>query len=221
MRAEFLPDGTICVSGAKGSEKFKRIWAGVGWPDKDDGYICVLGLRFDGRYHAIWEKRGGLWDLGEAGVEAKDRFLVDSIWVDGRDTVSLAYLRTLDGLSFYDDGTQADSQECALGRRNPMMSTCFRSTDTVAHVAAVPERIASNYRSALETIRGVTGGKRLLIHEKNCPGLVYALRQPLPEMLKSPVMKALALVISAFEESGDDSTQGLNPGDPWYTDFQR
>ena len=46
------------------------------------------------------EKKGGLWELGAAAVEAKDRLLVDCVWVDARDAIATSYLRTLPGLCF-------------------------------------------------------------------------------------------------------------------------
>ena len=103
MRAKCLGDGTIAVTGTKGTESFNRIWAGVGWPENAAGYLCVLGERVDGRYHALWEKNGGLWELGVAAVEVKDRFLIDCIWVDARDAVATSYLRTLPGLCFHEE----------------------------------------------------------------------------------------------------------------------
>ena len=98
MHAQHLQDGIIAVTGTVREERFTRIWAGIGWPDRDAGYLCVVGEREDGRYHVLSEFLGGLSELGRAAIEAKDRLLVENVWVDGRDAVATSYLRTLDGL---------------------------------------------------------------------------------------------------------------------------
>ncbi len=218
MRAEYLPDETLAVSGTQRAEKFNKIWAGIGWPDMDDGYICVVGERVDSRYHCIWEKQGGLWELGTAAVDAKDRLLVDRIWVDGADRISTSYFRTLDGLCFYDED---DTQTLPDPEEAPFKWEHFRDLDTVAGVIPVPDRITSNYRSALEMIRGVIAADRLVIHEQNCPRLVYALRQPLEDLLRSPVMKALVWVVSGLEESNGIAAVGSDMDDAWYKSIPR
>jgi len=108
MQAEIQADGTIAVSGVTRVETFDRIWAGIGWPDKEPGCICIIGRRPDGRLHALWEKRGGLWEMGDAALEAKNRFLVERIMVDAGDELATSYLRTLDGLCFSDEDGDRD-----------------------------------------------------------------------------------------------------------------
>jgi hypothetical protein len=218
MYAEYLPDETLVVSGTQKAEKFNKMWAGIGWPDLDDGYICVVGERVDSRYHCIWEKLGGLWELGSSAIDAKDRLLVDRIWVDARDEISTSYFRTLDGLCFYDED---DSHVLLEPQQASSKWEHFRDLDTVATVVPVPERITSNYRSALEMIRGVIAEGKLMIHEQNCPRLVYALRQPLEDLLRSPVMKALVWVVSALEESNGIAAVGSNVDDSWYKNIPR
>jgi hypothetical protein len=220
MKTEYLPDSTLAVSGTTRVEKFNKIWAGIGWPDREDGYICVAGERLDGRYHCMWEKPGGLWELGEAAVEAKDRFLVDRIWVDAGDELSTSYLRTLDGLSFYDEEDDYPDGSW-IPARPASRRDHFRDLGTVATVSPIPERIAANYRSALETIKGLVMKGGLIIHESNCPRLLYVLRQPLQEMLASPVTKGLAWVIAALEISRGVSGAGLDEHSPWYGNLPR
>lgn len=219
MRAEYLEDATIAVSGATRIETFNRIWAGVGWPDRDSGYVCVAGERTDGLYHCLWEKLGGLWEIGEAIIAVKDRFLVDCVWVDTRDELATSYLRTLEGLCFYGDhGTPVGSPEgTGPKRRWPH----FRGPETTATVAAVPSRVVNNFRSALEKARGVIMAGSLVIHEPHCPRLVYTLRQPVHDLMGSPVMKALVWVVSALEAARGAGPLDFNPSDPWYTNFSR
>jgi hypothetical protein len=95
MRAEYLEDGTIAVTGSRSTEIFTRIWASVGWPDRDSGHVCVVGERTDGLYHCLWEKSGGLLEIGTAVIAAKDLFLIDCVWVDSSDELATSYLRTL------------------------------------------------------------------------------------------------------------------------------
>ena len=138
MHAEYLDDGTLAISGATRVETFERIWAGIGWPDLDPGYICVVGERTDGRYHALWEKQGGLWEIGRAAVEAKDSFLVERVLVDTRDELATSYLRTLDGLCFCQEPTED------LGRVPGGLPSCpaqFKDPRTVTTVTPACERV--------------------------------------------------------------------------------
>jgi len=217
MKAEFLHDGTIGVSGRSRIEKFDRIIAGIGWPDVDPGYICVVGERTDGRYHALWEKRGGLWEIGDSAREAKDRFLIDWIMVDTRDELAASYLRTVDGLCFH----QKDGKERPTDGTVSNTGGNFGDRETVAALIPVPERVTSNYRSALEKTRGVIMAGRLMVHEPNCPILVYTLRQPLDELLRSPVMRALVWAVSALEVTRGSEKIGGESRDPWYTNLPR
>jgi hypothetical protein len=220
MRAKYLEDGTIGVTGTKGKERFNRVWAGIGWPENEAGYLCVLGERADGRYHALWEKSGGLWELGAATVEAKDRFLIDCIWVDTRDGVATSYLRTLPGLCFHEEPpkerftrpTGVDS------RAKAWRSIADRTTATVRPAS---DRTTSNYRSALENARGVIMAGNLLIHEANCPKLLYALRQPLEDLLRSPVVKGLVWVLAALEHAKRSADVEVSTPDPWYSNAFR
>lgn len=214
MSAEYLEDGTISVAGAARKETFLKIWAGIGWPDREPGYLCVIGERPDGRYHALWEKTGGLSELGDAAVQAKDRLLIECLWVDGRDTVAASYLRTTDGLCFYE--SPASTRPTAA----PLLSHPSFEMVT-ATVMPVPDMLIGNFRSALEKTRGIIMSGRFLIHEANCPKLVYTLRQPLDDLLKSPVMKALVWVVTALERGRCGASPEELPVDSWYTNVPR
>jgi hypothetical protein len=220
MRAEYLEDGTIAVTGTKGKERFSHVWAGIGWPENEAGYLCVLGERVDGRYHALWEKNGGLWELGTATVEAKDRFHTDCIWVDARDAVATSYLRTIPGLCFYEKPPKRGLPTVAEIRASAK-TTRFIKGETTATVLPVSDRTTNNYRSALEKTRGAIMAGNLLIHEANCPKLVYALRQPLEDMLRSPVIKALVWVITALENAKRSADLEVSTSDPWYGNTPR
>lgn len=220
MHGHYLEDGLIAVSGARRVETFTRIWAGIGWPDRDSGAICAVGERPDGRYHALWEHTGGLWELGEAAVAVKDRLLVESIWVDSRDSLATSYFRTLNGLCFHESSDS--DKDSTLGKlfRSLKDRGNERELPTAA-VMPVPDRVTDNFRSALEKTRGTIMKGNLLIHESNCPKLLYIIRQPLEDLLQSPVMRALVWVITAL-----DATKGCHAGEetnmgPWYGNFSR
>jgi hypothetical protein len=214
MEAQHLDDGTIAVAGTARKETFLKMWAGIGWPDQEPGYLCVLGERPDGRYHALWEKTGGLWELGEAAVQVKDRLLIECFWVDARDSVAASYLRTVDGLCFYEPPTPT---AFPAGPSAP----CSSVGVVTAAVMPVPEKMINNFRSALEKTRGVIMKGRLLIHEGNCPKLVYTLRQPLDDLLTSPVMKALVWVVTALEQSRGGYGLDAPVTESWYRNLPR
>jgi len=218
MQAEFQADGTIAVSGTTRIETFDRIWAGIGWPDKEPGCICAVGRRLDGRLHAMWEKRGGLWEMGDAALEAKNRFLVERIMVDAGDELATSYLRTLDGLRFSEVNESDEPLEAAY----PRLSADYHAKPgEVTAVVPVPERITGHYRSALEKTRGVIMAGRLLVHEANCPRLVYTLRQPLDDLVRSPVMKALVWVVAVLDQYGEDDAATKTGPLPWYANVTR
>jgi len=220
MRAEHLEDGTIAVSGKAATIVFNRICAGVGWPDLDAGYICVVGERIDGMYHCLWEKQGGLWEIGGAAREAKDRFLMECVWVDGRDPVSTTYLRTLEGLCFHED-TERRNNPDGDSTLNTLVRLYVPAIEHTTCIVSVQDAIASNYRSALEKTREVIITGRLAVHESNCPKLIYLLRQPVEAMLKSPVMKGLVWVVTGLETTKGQGIQGVDRRIPWYGNYRK
>jgi hypothetical protein len=219
MQARYLDNGAIEVSGAIEAVTFNRIWAGIGWPEKDPGCLCVVGERTDNRYHALWEKRGGLVELADAAIEAKDRFLIEGILVDPADELSTSYLRNKPGLCFPET---ADQDSTILRPRDvrpkPPVALNPRSMCVIAPVLS---RVLENYRSALEKTRGVIMQGRLLIHETNCPGILYTLRQPLEDLLKSPIMKALVWVVTALESAQGNGDLTEANQEPWYMNVPR
>ncbi len=207
MQAEYQPDGTIAVSGSTRKEKFTRMWAGIGWPDRTDGHLCAVGERQDGRFHALWEQQGGLWQLGDAALEAKRLLLVDRILVDATDTLAASYLRSIEGLCFDDEPENEDAPlPGPVGDERPLLT-----------VTPVPRRILSNFRSALDQTRGIIMNGRLMVHSGNCPRLVYTIRQPLQELSASPVMRALVWVITALEETRYQNGGPSVLTEPWYS----
>ena len=91
----------------------------------------------------------------------------------------------------------------------------------IAIVVAVPDRITGNFRSALEKTRGVIMASQLLIHQTRCPKLIYTLRQPLDEILRSPVIKSLVWVITALEDHKGNDTPPRAEQEPWYGNLPR
>lgn len=211
MKAKYNPDGVIAVSGDVHIVNFTKIWAGIGWPEREQGYLCVVGERDDGRWHAISEKRGGLWELGDAALQAKDELLVERIIVDTGDELSTSYLRTRRGLCFYDEVAR-ESQIPA----GALPSRSYAEPAGLATVSPVSKKVADNYRSALEKTREVILKGRLLIYQANCPILVYTLRQPLEDLMKSPVMKGLVWVVTALETAKGNGDFGGEELNQWY-----
>ncbi|MFC1834696.1 hypothetical protein ACFL2Q_08175 [Thermodesulfobacteriota bacterium] len=218
MRARLLQDDTIAVSGMSRILEFNKIWAGLGWPDVGLGYLCVVGEREDGCYHALWEKRGGLWELGEAALEAKERLLVDRIMVDTNDELSASYLRTREGLCYNEDPARVPAGTPPV---NPSRYERVRSKGIETTVAPVLAPIVRNYRSALEKTREAIMTGKLFVHEGNCPIMVYTLRQPLEDLLRSPVMRALVWVVTALEIDRGSGDVGDDLQNPWYKNFSR
>ncbi|MBM4328571.1 MAG: hypothetical protein FJ118_15575 [Deltaproteobacteria bacterium] len=219
MKARYLDNGTIEVSGAVDLVKFNRIWAGIGWPEKEPGCLCVVGERTDNRYHALWEKQGGLVELADAAIEARDRFLIERVLVDPGDELSTSYLRSKPGLCFPETREQ-DSTILGPGNIRPKPAVSL-NTRSLCVVAPVLGRVLENYRSALEKTRAVIMEGRLLIHETNCPGVLYALRQPLEDLLKSPTMKALVWVVTALEMAQGNGDLAEISQEPWYVNVPR
>lgn len=220
MRAQRLEDGSIGVTGRERAIVFERMEAGVGWPDLEPGYVLVVGERLDGLYHCLWERQGGLWELGSAAREARENFLVDRVWVDGSDSVSTSYLRTLNGLCFQEKSAQTVGQRI-IGRTGFTARLPPTTEEHPISVALIQEAVAVNFRSSLERTREVVMTGRIMIHEGNCPRLTYMLRQPLEAMLKSPVIKGLVWVVSALELTGNSSAEPAAPRAPWYANPPR
>jgi len=51
--------------------------------------------------------------------------------------------------------------------------------------------------------------------------MVYALRQPLEDLLRSPVMKGLVWVITALEDSKRSADTEVSISDAWYNNSPR
>lgn len=218
MHAQRLPDATICVSGASNDILFTRICAGIAWPERDPGHLCVVGERsVDGLYHCLWERCGGLWELGDAAREARINFLVDCFWVDARDGIASSYVRNLEGIC---PSPILAHHPVAQGRGIQTAivppTALDPDLDNPAAVAPVQERILQNYRSALEKTRAAIMTGRVLIHETNCSRIAYTLRQPLETLLHSPVMKSLVWVVTALELTGENWGDIPESEGTWY-----
>jgi len=216
LQARFLPDGGVVVSGPANTARFTRVWAGIGWPDREPGYLCVIGHRTDGLFHALWEKVGGLWELGDAAVEAKQRLLVECLCVDARDRLAAAYLRTVVD-SGHAEGVPAEAFSGLAERVSPQPAPCVGE----GAVLPVPERIVENYRSALERVRTIVMRGDLLVRDTPCPKLLYALHQPVEELLQSPVMRALVWVLTMLEEAAAGDGIPRVEGPAWYGNLVR
>lgn len=216
VKAHYEHDGAIGVSGNQRIELFTRIWAGIGWPGTEPGYLVILGERLDDRYHAIWESQGGLRELGEATIEAKNRFLVENFLVDASDELATAHLRSLDGLSV------APIEHQGPGSSEPFVSEPRETRDLGPTISAVNERLAQYFSSALEHTRGIILDGRLLIHEPNCPILTYTLRQTRDDVVNSPVMRALVWALISMEQTrAEPASCPSSDQASWYTNLPR
>ncbi len=201
------PDGTIAVHGSSSVQKFAAICAGLGWPNDEPGYFCVVGRREDGRYHCLWEKQGRLWELRETLNAAQSRFLLDCVWVDPTDELGISYLRNLNASGVDAERPGADSAHVGQIVGQPV-------------IAGVRKNVMENFVCALEKTREVIMLGALLIHETNCPKLVYSLRRPWKDLLQSPIIRALVCAISGLESSKGLSSAG-SATQPWYCNISR
>ena len=200
-------DGTISVSGASRTEKFGRIWAGVGLPEQDDGYLCVVGERLDGRYHCLWEKSGSLADLGRALIYASKTLLVEQVFMDCSDRLALAMIRSF-GIS-------------EQGRNPSRIPRVGKPPSELFIVRCAQERLVLNFRTALDKTRGLLDGGRILIHESNCPKLMHCLGLRIEDLMRSSVIKALVWVVNALEHAGSADKAPEIHVDPWYENVSR
>jgi hypothetical protein len=151
-------------------------------------------------------------------MDATKSFFIERIMVDANDELSTSYLRNYDGLCFH----KAESQGASyLPYGSIAPPRVRRAGPPLPIVSPVQERIGANYRAAMEQTRGVIMNGKLLVHEAQCPILVYTLRQPLDEILPSPVMKALVWVITAFEQSQSGDTPDRMDSNTWYSNVER
>lgn len=209
MQAEYLPDSTIAIAGLRSKVRFSRVVVGVGWPEQEDGYLCVVGARVDGRFHCIWESRGGLWTLGDSAKEAQSRFLPEGIILDPTDSVCSSYFRALDW-----SGGQADDTLKSIG-----LTSAKKKAEPI--IIPVSKQTTDNFRSTLEMVKGMISNGRALVHTSNCPTLMYTLRRPLNDLVKSPVMKGLTWALWYLERMAV-SPQALGAKDSmWYENAPR
>lgn len=208
MIAKCRQDGTVEISGARGTEKFNRIEAGIGWPAKEDGYLCIAGERMDGKYHLLWEIQGGLWELGSQIPELTNRFMIDCIRADTDDGVAAAYLRSLNN-SVMETARDHGEIKRHLGR-----------PELLPPIVPVPASMTGSFRSAVEQVRGIVMSGKVVIHRTNCKRLVTAMRQKVEDLMDSSVMKAFAWVILGMERSGTLAPEETSDAG-WYGNLDR
>lgn len=218
VKAQYLWDNSIALSGRHTTLVFGRIWAGVGWPDTEQGALCVLGESLEGVYHAVGEWRGSLFELGSAAEVATRDFLVECFLIDASDEVSTAYIRRTDHLG---EPARAPGPQPRLWTKETLRPRAAASTTVKPVVVGVRTRYRENFRAALETVRGIAAAHRLAVHQDLCPGLTFALRRDLDYMLKSPVIKALVWVLTAMESTRNHGIVESAPQDPWYHNVPR
>lgn len=218
MKARRLYDGSIALSGEHVTLAFSRIWAGVGWPDNEQGALCVVGESLERVYHAVGEWRGSLFELGDAAAAARRDYLVDYFWVDASDHVAVEYFRRLDSMCGHVPRLRPDRRGSAAG---PSLKSSTPPAEDCPAIVGVRAGYREHFRAALETVRVIAAARRLVVHEDLCPGLAFGLRRDLDYMLKSPVTKALVWVLTAMESASDHGTEDVVQHDPWYLNLPR
>ncbi|MGC8908875.1 MAG: hypothetical protein ACP5M0_15750 [Desulfomonilaceae bacterium] len=218
LKAQRLYDGAIAVAGRSATLLFSRIWAGVGWPESEQGALCVLGESFEGVYHGLAESRGSLFELGSAAETARRELLVECFWVDASDDVSVTYFRRLDF-----SGRKAPAKPRLGGGRSPLhvRAPGYADAEDRPAIVSVRDAYREHFRAALETLAGVAAAGRLVIPQDLCPSAAFALKRDLAYLLQSPVIKALVWVLTAMESTRDQAPRDAGPDDGWYRNFRR
>ncbi len=89
-------------------------------------------------------------------------------------------------------------------------------------VRAVPVRIITNFRSALEHARGLLLNDSAIINERLCPTLLYSLRQNQDYAMRAPVVRALVYALLALQDRNTMDDVALRPTDSgWYRNRRR
>ena len=170
--------------------------------------ICVwsVGAR-TAAIIASGKSKGGCGNCGKLSLPRKSRFLLDCVWVDPADQLGISYLRNL-------NAPTVDGEPCG--------ADFGLAADTVGQtvIAGVRKNVMENFVCALEKTREVMMLGTLLIHEANCPKLIYSLRRPWKDLLQSPIIRGLVCAISGLESSKGLSAVG-SAIQPWYANISR
>lgn len=218
MLAKELPDGSLQIKTSTGTQIFERTFASMAWPDEAPGSLLILGVKLDGRLKALREFSGGLFELGSCAIEAKTDYLIDSVIVDPRDSISTLSLRNLEGLCF--DKSQAAPPEKPL-RDMRDRSTINKELLGALSIAPASCLIVDNYRGALERVRMLIMTRRIIIDESGCPKLAHDLMQPMNIVLNSALVKSLVLASGAISDvDSDDAIVGRDPAS-WYCNMPK
>ncbi len=218
MQARLLWDDSIAVTGEESTLVFNRVWAGVGWPEADQGAVCVVAESTERVYHALMEWRGSLYELGSAALTARTDLLVDSFLIDDSDEVSTAYFR---GLEFCPGSLQTSGKRRTNHEQLFMASSRKSSQADYPAIIGIRPCFRDNFRASLETLRGIAASERLNVHQKHCPSLAFALKRDLDFLLRSPVVKALVWALTAMESTRDKAVIEVWPEDGWYHNLSR
>lgn len=217
MSAKILHDGTIEIRTCAGVHIFDRTFASLAWPEESSGHMIVCGITPDGRLAVFTECAGGLLELGDMAVRAKNDYAMDAVIVDDRDRVSTVGLRNLEGLCF-DDSSDGNSEKRLKSWRAFRKSSFADLQDAVA-VCPAPREIMANYRGALERARLLIMKRRIIIDDIECPALAHELFQPMNYVMGSAAVRALVLAsgsVRTGEPAWGSQTRTL-----WYANMRR
>ena len=217
MPPRMLPDGLLEINTpGRPPLVLDRIFASLAWPQQQAGHFIAIGVKQDGRFRVLSETSGGLLELGEAALRAKSDYMMDSIMVDERDTVSTTGLRNLEGLCFV---TPPDTHRRRVVDRRRRRVDFEDLRDSVAVIPAGRE-ITGNYRGALERTRVLIMTHRIIVDENDTPTLAHDLTQPMNFVLESAPVRALVLATGSIQ-TGVSMEFPVDFSRTWYKNMPR
>lgn len=211
MKAEIVRDGLL-VDGVT----FHRFDIGIRWlnPRGHDHFaqhwLAVVGQTLEFEYWIYFEASGALSEIAESAVDAKDRFLVERVWIDPTQLSSAAYMQEWDGLTQYKVTDKKDLLGKPKYLNPPERWPHFRGRDEdrfCAMLCAVPEIIRNDPQAGIDLVVHLINEGRLVIR-KWCPQSVWVTGAQLPEMLEHPLMSAIAWPLMMLEN--EKALQGKN-----------
>ena len=219
VSVKILHDGSIETGIGDRKQIFDRTFASLAWPEESAGHMIVCGMTPDGRLVVFTECAGGLLELGDMAIRAKNDHAIDSVIVDDRDRVSTVGLRNLEGLCFDDLPTGASRKVLWPGGCSGKSSS-GSIRDAVAVSGALKE-IINNYRGALERARILIMKRLIVIDETQCPTLSHELFQPMSYVLVSSAVRSLVLASGSVVSGVWPERQGNAKRPLWYENMRR
>jgi hypothetical protein len=186
---------------------FGDIEAGVGWHNPKGRDIAklhcyvVLGRSEDSKLRFLEEKFNTLIALRWQLCDAKDRFMMRRIHVDGRDEDPIRELRKEDGLCTYEHTGKDPFGRPQWLHKNEHWPN-FRSRDRENRAAIIPvrDREAASLSAGYERLVGAIARKTTTLHA-SCRHLRSALSLMPYDALEHPAIKAAVWVHNAMRRA--------------------